>query len=244
MKKSIQLYSLREKIADEGPNAVLAAVKAAGFDGVETAGFYGMTFAAFKKMLDGYGLIVTGTHTALDEILNTPDTVAEMAKTLNTRNVIIPWVSPERLADDMTGLSADIRTAVAWGKANGITIGYHNHSFEFDGGDRLGELLDAVPGLKSELDVFWLAAAGGDIRGYYHKHAGRFLTFHIKELSKKGKDDFNPELGRGVAGLKEALRFARTAGFSEVVLEVENFGIPYTDYLKSAAAFMEKEIHA
>ena len=51
-----QIYSAREEAAKD-LNAVLAALKGMGYDGVEFAGFYGHTAEEVKAMLDANGLV-------------------------------------------------------------------------------------------------------------------------------------------------------------------------------------------
>ena len=63
MKFCVQLYSLRDIAQQKGAEGALAAVAAAGYDGVEFAGFYGMTAAALRELLDRYSLVALSAHT-------------------------------------------------------------------------------------------------------------------------------------------------------------------------------------
>lgn len=56
MKFAVQLYSLREYIAENGLESALKIVSDAGFEGVEFAGFYGMKAEEIAALLEKYGL--------------------------------------------------------------------------------------------------------------------------------------------------------------------------------------------
>ncbi len=57
----LQLYSVRRQCAEDLP-AVLKAVSAMGYEGVEFAGYYDRTAKEMKKLLDDNGLKCCGTH--------------------------------------------------------------------------------------------------------------------------------------------------------------------------------------
>ena len=62
-----QIYSAREEAAQD-LNAVLASLKAMGYDGVEFAGFYGHTAEEVKAMLDANGLKAISSHVPFVQI--------------------------------------------------------------------------------------------------------------------------------------------------------------------------------
>ena len=62
MKNAIQLYSLREMIEREGVEAVFEAVSKAGFEGIEFAGFYGLTPEEMKTLIEKYNLNAISAH--------------------------------------------------------------------------------------------------------------------------------------------------------------------------------------
>jgi sugar phosphate isomerase/epimerase len=232
---SFQLYSVREEIKNESLAAVLRAVKAAGFDAVETAGFYGLTFAAFKNAVDGAGLAVSGTHTGLGEFADGGARVAEMVKTLGVDTVIVPNAALN------TAYGATVEAlGAAYGFAvkNGIKLGYHNHGHEFEGRDWLMRLASDIPGLFFELDVCWLVNAGHDAVEYVTRHSDRIKILHVKELAAVGRPHPAPLLGEGVTDMANVLRAAKKAGIEAYVLEVEGFPCDWRDYLAHARQFI------
>lgn len=63
-----------------------------------------------------------------------------------------------------------------------MTLGYHNHAFEFAGGqDGFDALLNGAPGLKAQLDVYWIEHAGMDGPNWIRSHADRMASVHLKD---------------------------------------------------------------
>jgi len=78
MKFGIQLYSLKDEIAKRGVDEIFALVKRAGFDCVEFAGFYGLTPAEMKALLDKHGLEGESAHIGIDGVLGSLEYVDEI----------------------------------------------------------------------------------------------------------------------------------------------------------------------
>ena len=69
MKFSIQLYTLRDLVKSaEDFLALFPKLKALGFDGVEFAGYHGLSAEAIRKALDDAGLVATGCHMGLGDL--------------------------------------------------------------------------------------------------------------------------------------------------------------------------------
>ena len=69
MKYGIQMYSLRD-ITPSDLDGALKAVADMGYEMVEFAGFFGHSAEDVKAMLDKYGLVCSGTHSGLYDLLN------------------------------------------------------------------------------------------------------------------------------------------------------------------------------
>ena len=251
MKISVQLYSLREEINKEGFGAVLSGLKAADIDGVETvADNYGLAPQKFAALLNKYGLCATGSHTGLAGLKNRAATL-ERSKALGIKSHIIPWLSPEELKAEFPGktgnggkpgLLAGINAEIAFYNASGITIGYHNHAHEFDGGaDYIADLLNGAPGLKFEPDIFWLAAAGKSATAYIKPYAKRLIAIHLKELAKGGIKEPNPFFGEGASEIKQCVALAKKLKLECVVIEMEGIAVPWRDYVAKAAEYIRND---
>ena len=232
---SVQMYSLRAEVEKEGLDKVLRSVRASGFDGVELAGTYGLSAAELRKKLDDNGLTVTSAHVAWNLLTDDVKACVAEAEALGYKDIICPGIWGDAIK------SPDIFDSVnrvAAGIPEGFRFGYHNHAHEFEGGDFLKGLYDNVPSIMFEPDTFWLKVAGKDVIKYCETLNPRIMALHLKELSAKGRDDFNPVPGEGVTGCADVVRLARKLKHDYIVLEAEKLAVPYTEYLEQTARFV------
>jgi len=244
MKKlSVQMWSLKD-YAEKDLDSALVAVKAAGFDGVELAGMYGLTAAELKGKLDKHGLKASGAHIGLDNFSNFEQLAAD-AKVLGYADIIVPSLDVQKLYSDTDAIVAGLNQAAQKCKAAGLRLGYHNHEFEFkDGINYLYVFADGVKDMLFEVDVFWLKAAEQDYFEIYKRLGSRINILHIKEMNPKGIWEPNPVPGEGVARIGEILAHAKDKGAIEwLVLEAENLkNTDYKEYLKKSAQYIKKQI--
>jgi len=214
---SVQLYTLREQTASDFPG-VLARLGAKGYVGVELAGFGDLTPDQLGRALENAGLVVSSAHVGFaDE----PDFAAALDahQSLGCDTVVIPALSHEAFTDVETVRStADRLNALeAVARARGMTLGYHNHFWEFaampDGRPALLHLFDHVaPNVFAEVDIYWAQVAGADPTELVTQLGSRVGLLHVKD----GPADEPPSpmvaVGDGavdVAGVLEASPSAR-----------------------------------
>lgn len=165
-----QIYSAREE-AEKDLNAVLAALKGMGYDGVEFAGFYGHSAQEVKAMLDKHGLVAISSHVPFAQIEADMFGVIAYHQAIGCSHIAIPYLD-DATRPGSTGFGRTIAVIHRFArlmKEAGLTLLYHNHDFEFvqiSGQYALDFLYDAVPAdlLKTELDVCWVKYAGEDRR--------------------------------------------------------------------------------
>ena len=180
---------------EEDLRGVLAAVREAGFDGVETHILQEGNAAAVRTALDEFGLVqwslAIGYHQCVDGI----NQVIDYAKGLGSKFIMVSGVGDhqtrslrayETAADLFNRLGARCRTA-------GVTFCYHNHSWEFQeydgvtGLERLYELTD--PDLvKACVDVFWVQHSGRDPVQFLQQYHDRIGYVHLKDLRYVGPE--------------------------------------------------------
>ena len=181
---SLQLYSVREAAKSDFPG-VLKQVADIGYKAVEPAGMMDRTPKEYRALLDDVGLRVSSIHGGLP----TPETASEIIDTAKTVgcDIVVSGKGP----DDFKTLDAIRATADAFQQGaelirpHGLRMGYHNHYWEFDEVDgRLGYeiLLELMPDVSSQLDVYWASNFGKvDVPPIVAKYAGRLPTLHIKD---------------------------------------------------------------
>ncbi|PYT61270.1 MAG: sugar phosphate isomerase/epimerase [Acidobacteria bacterium] len=187
----LQLYTVRDAMKTDFEGTI-AKVAATGYKEVEFAGYFDHSPEDVRAVLDKNSLAAPSAHVTYEMVEKKwPETI-EAAKIVGHSFLICPWVDEsQRKAPDGWKRAADLfnRAGEASQKA-GIQFGYHNHSFEFDPADSLGDklpydflLAELDPKLVTmELDLCWINVAGKDPLAYFDKYPGRFPLVHVKDF--------------------------------------------------------------
>ena len=247
LKVGLQLYGVRDHM-EKNVEETLKAVKEAGYDYVEFAGYFGIEAPEMKAILDKYGLTAISAHQTYESILENPEYYINYYKTLGIKYSAIPWMP----ADKQKG-SPDYKETIAKIEKTGriladagIDLLYHNHDFEFEyyeGKTKFDWLYDSVPAefLKAETDVCWIHYAGFDPCEIINKYSGRVPIVHLKEYTghksevpvyaliddsgnnmekKASEGDFRfARLGVGTVDIPAVLKASAAAGAQYVVVE-------------------------
>ena len=235
MQSGVQLYSLREFIQTNGLEPALSIIAEAGFTGVEFAGFYGKTAEEIQSLLNRYHLHAISAHVGADAI----ETELPILQALGITCAVIPYIDFNNSVSFEDGLR-QCRCAEHILKQNEMILGYHNHAHEFKNGtDIVGRLTEQMPGLKLELDAFWLTVSGISTTNYMRAHSDRLIYLHVKEYGES-VDDINPVIGSGNGKLNEVLALGKELNLEWAILEAERIDLPPKEYLQRGYAFMKK----
>lgn len=216
MEFGLQMFSVRD-ITKENLLTALEKVAAIGYKGIEFAGFFGVSAEEVKTTLDKLGLSAWGTHTGWDAITdeNIAATIA-YHKTIGCKKLIIPGADLST-ADKLTAFIDCVNKAQPILAAEGITLGYHNHSHEFvpnnDGQIIYDELL-ARTSIALELDTYWAFNAKKDPIAMMDQLSSRLYAIHIKDGDTAGH---GYPLGMGSAPVKAVFAKAVEMGLPMVV---------------------------
>lgn len=244
----IQLYGLRNSMKEDF-EGTLRAVAEMGYEYVEFAGYFGRSSEEIKKILDRYGLKCISVHQSLDFYYDDPERAIEFLKGFGVKYSIIPWYKVEELA----GTEKWEATALEFNKyaqllhKNGITLGYHNHDFEFrkvDGKYIHDYIFEAVPReyIEPELDTCWVRYAGLKPEDKIREFCGRVTIVHLKDFvcksfcggpvydlidadgnelggsREEGGFEFRP-LGQGIQDFAAILEACEDCGTETVIVE-------------------------
>ena len=182
---SIQLYSLREENARDLPG-VLRRLGQIGFVGVETAGLYGHSAPDFRRLVEDAGMVISSTHSGLP-VGDATGAILEEQAELGTP-MLISGGGPA----DFATADAVRRTSELWAQAAenaaaaNISVGYHNHWWEFesiiDGRPALEAFLGRTdPRVFAEVDTYWVQTAGTDAAGTISSMGPRARLLHLKD---------------------------------------------------------------
>jgi sugar phosphate isomerase/epimerase len=189
----LELYSLRDQFPKDVPGT-MAKVKAMGIKYVEVAGTYGLSDAAFKKLLDANGLKAIGTSGEFDQLQKDVKPIIQNAKALGAKYVVCFWIphnGDEFTLEDVKKAVTVFNKAGKELKANGLSLAYHPHGYEFrphEGGtlfDYLVKNLDPQY-VNFEMDVFWVKHPGQDPVALLKKYPAALNSCTSKTASGHG----------------------------------------------------------
>ena len=241
----LQLYTLREETKADFPGT-LRKVAALGYEGVEFAGYGGLSADSMKQLLEETGLKAIGSHVGLQRLREDLQGEIDYLKTIGGRYLICPSIPTEerQSPDDWKKLIAFFRETGEEVRKQGLVFAYHNHAFEFEMniGDEYAfdALYSGTPpeAVQVEMDVCWVKYAGVDPLAYIAKYAGRLPLLHLKDFNRD--EDairaFNEaiekqigvnlnirmvtlELGQGEVPLQDVVAAASDAGVEWLIVE-------------------------
>ena len=183
---AVQLYSLREQAADDF-EAVLRSVGSMGYVGVELAGFNGLSPSRTAEVLTEAGLVVASAH------INTLETdplnaLLDDLQAVGCTTAVAAFLPPDAFASlDALKRSADaLASAYDVVAARGMSLGYHNHWWEFetsfDGRSAWSQLFALTnPGVFAELDIYWATVGRADPCDAIAELGPRVRLLHVKD---------------------------------------------------------------
>jgi sugar phosphate isomerase/epimerase len=234
----VQLFTVRNALGSDPRGALrslreigIVEAELFGLNGPENATLFGLPARDLKRAFDENGIRVPISHIG-GNLTNTA-AIAEIARTLGLEAVCVALPSEfsgqggmvaaqsraqlDALADKLNRVGREYRDL-------GLTFGYHNHHVEFmrvDGVvpyDYLMSNTDASL-VKIELDVGWLATAGGDPVAYLRRHAGRVIACHLK--------DYAPAIATDVPQRKLVPPGGGTIDFAAVIAAMRETGVQH-----------------
>jgi len=197
---------------------VLKTLADAGYAGAETGDLSGQISAPdLKQLLTALGRELGGTHVGLDALKTDADRLADYLLEAGGRYLMCSGVG-----DRSRGLVAYEEAAAVMNEVGarlaqrGLTLCYHNHSFEFEKFDgqtallRLYELTDPDV-VKLCVDTYWVHHGGEDPAAFVARYADRVGVLHLKDM----KEGTFAEVGEG------------TLDFAGILKAVEGKDVPW-----------------
>ncbi len=212
---------------------VLAEVKAAGYDGVETGALYADEAGdtPVVDLLRDSGLALTGVHCGYGDFTEAGIVADHIAflKECGSKYLICSGVADN---NSLAGYEASAETFNRVGQMcrdAGLVFCYHNHAWEFkplEGGvkgiHRLLELTD--PSLvKLCTDVYWVWMGQECPRDFILRYADRAGYYHFKDGDVQGDNGWLfTELGQGIVDIPNALATVKEVGCDWIVCEQDS----------------------
>jgi sugar phosphate isomerase/epimerase len=203
-----------------------------GYTAVEFAGYGGLSIPQMQGLLAETGLQALSSHLSLESLEQRFEQEAEYALAIGCPYIIVPWLPPNRRTTEaFTALAETLNSLGSKAKARGLTLGYHNHDFEFapmsDENptlvlDYLLEHTDPAS-VSLELDTYWAAFAGVDPVNYLQRLSRRVTLVHLKDMTPERTFT---EVGAGTLPIAEIVAAARASGTQGYIVENDQPRIP------------------
>ena len=190
---SIQVYTTRKfKPYEE----IFKFLSLEGISNVEL--FEVEAFDETKDLLQKYNLTALSSHIGFDTLRNT-DQIINSLKKLNVKHAIVPAPTGkpggkfesifDKSEEEWNSFGTELSSYVKIFEDNGLTLGYHNHAFEFNklpsGKMPIECILDHNENLKFEIDLGWTVAGKQDPIIWIKKYANRIIACHLKDFYSK-----------------------------------------------------------
>ena len=238
----VQLYTVRDAMQKDGVDATLARIAQLGFREVEFAGYYDRTAAQIRDALNANGLTSPSTHVQLSQLKGDDLTkMIDMATSVGHKWINLAFLMPaDRGSVEKYNAHADVMMAAQEiAKKSGITVGYHNHDFEFEPlGTTNGYeiLLDRTKdsGIQFEMDLYWMSVAGKDPVSYWTRFPGRFPMVHVKDNAGAPANEMR-SVGSGTINWAALFAKRKVAGIQHFYVEHDNPTDPWASLTSSVA---------
>ncbi len=125
----------------------------------------------------------------------------------------------------------------------GISFGLHNHWAEFEAVDgKLPEdvMLDNVPELFAQLDVYWVAKGGQDPVATVKRLADRAPVLHIKDGPLDPPQPMTA-VGKGVLDMPAIIAAADESVLEWVIVELDSCGTDMMEAVKDSYDYLVGE---
>jgi sugar phosphate isomerase/epimerase len=248
LKVGLQMYTLRDELAKDFLGTLRQAAKL-GYEGVEFAGYGGLTAPELRAELDALGIVSLGSHISLARMLEAADEEIEYNLTLGSKYIIVPWLPEERYKDE-EAVRQTAKDLEAIGKKvteRGLTFCYHNHSFEFEkqiGGQTMFDFIfgsASADVLQVELDACWAFNAGFAPVEVINQYSGRLPLVHFKDLQRGGEKPLTVELGKGEVDLIGIAKAAKEAGTEWLIVEQDFCQNPPLESVANSIEWMRQQ---
>ena len=203
----IQLYTLRDAMANGNHLPVLQKLADIGFKGVEGHGF-GYSPSEFKSLVGDMGMSVT-SYFGPNQTPETVDQFIEDAFALGVTDTVNGYGPPEfKTVDDIKRTAELVNAVASTVRSAGLTYNLHNHFWEFeivDGRLAIEWLLDECPDVTLELDLYWCTNFGAQkASAMAAKFSERVKLLHVKD-GPMVKDEPMTAAGSGKVDLAESI---------------------------------------
>jgi len=214
----INLYTLRDLLKTPSEIAkTFKALKKIGYPSVQISGLGPIEPAELKKIADANGLLLCSSHTRYEDLTANLSQVIDKHLLWNCKQIAVP-ITP----DSMRNAKGYVKFAKQMSKIGqklahaGITLSYHNHSFEFvryngkTGLELIYENSDPKY-FQGEIDTYWVQHGGGNPVAWCEKLKNRLPLVHLKDYAINETGPIFKEVGEGNLDMPRIIQACKKA---------------------------------
>jgi len=249
---SMQLYTTRHFQPYE---PILKFLSDSGIVNIELFGLESMNTNEFKSMMDQVNITSKSTHVGF-ESLNDASNIIDRANTMNIKHIIVPAPPARKDAEFKNTFDMNEEEWMDFGKKlsshvsifedAGLTLGYHNHSYEFNilpsGKYPIEYILDENENLKFEIDLGWTTAGNANPLEWISKYKNKIIACHLKDFYSEEdmlNHDNQSAIGDGFINWKDLL-FKISETPCEVVAIEHDDPKDYKIYITKSLEYLSK----
>ncbi|MDQ4137671.1 MAG: sugar phosphate isomerase/epimerase [Actinomycetota bacterium] len=238
---SVQLYSVRNALAEDLPGT-LDRIAALGFENVELFGFVDKV-DQYRDALAASGLTALSAHAMMVEAGDVERTL-EAAAALGVQTLIDPAIRKAwGTAEAVSGAARRLGEIAVSAQAHGLTIGYHNHEWEFENkidGRPAFELFveELPPAVVLELDTYWAEVGGVSAADLLTRLGDRVRLIHVKDGPGNRDTAAQQPAGAGSVPVREILAAAPDA---IRVIEFDDYSGDVFDGIAQSLRFLREQ---
>jgi sugar phosphate isomerase/epimerase len=219
----LQLYTVRAAM-EQDFEGTLRNLAAMGYQEVEFAGLFGHDPAEVRQLLVELNLTAVGSHVTWDRFRDDFNGAIEETVALGAQYIVFPWLpdAERQTLDQWRAWVALLNQAGVASHERGLELAYHNHDFEFtaiEGVRPYDMLLDELDRsvIKFEVDLYWLAKAGGEPDALFDRYPGGFPLGHVKDMRRS--DQAMMDVGQGDLDFAAVFAEADRSGMQHFIVE-------------------------
>ncbi len=214
---SVQLYTVRDALTADLPGT-LQRLADIGFTNVEAFGFVDRA-DALREALDAAGLASPSGHARLlDAGEQDLERIFHASVTVGLGTLIDPHIDEARWTtrEDVEAIARELSALAPRAADHGLTLGYHNHAFEFsnriDGVSAYEVFADALSDdVVLELDTYWVTVGGDDPVAVLGKYGDKVQFLHVKDGDGSHDDKKQVAVGNGIMPIADIVAAAPDA---------------------------------
>ena len=217
----------------------LSLINSWGISKVEGGSSYGMDLKEFQGLLKKNNLSVVSVGAGFGDLEKNPQKVVDLAKAYGAKYVMcagIPYKDNNFTIEEAKHATEVFNRAGKILKANGVTLAYHAHGYEFrpyKNGTLFDYMMQNATDFTFEMDVFWVQHGGEDPLALMKKYPSKVTLLHLKDMKKgvKGNDtgheddETNVVLGTGQVDIAGVVAEAKKLGVEYFFIEDESLNV-------------------